>query len=87
MSPDPKRMIVDTDAPAGYETEEVSAAKEIALEVVSEAMEAVCDFGDMDAHPEGYPEPASMLDGLDLDAAEVAAIARDNAAKLLHLAS
>lgn len=61
MSPDPKRMIVDTDAPAGYETEEVSAAKEIALEVVSEAMEAVCDFGDMDAHPEGYPEGSDPI--------------------------
>ncbi|CAN5421292.1 amidohydrolase family protein [soil metagenome] len=38
-------------------------------------------------HPEGYPEPASMLDGIDLNAAEVAAIAHDNAAKLLHLGS
>lgn len=36
-------------------------------------------------HPEGYPEPASMLDGTDLSPAEVAAITRDNAAKLLHL--
>lgn len=38
-------------------------------------------------HPEGYPEPASMLDGMGLDAAELAAIAHDNAAKLLRLTS
>jgi hypothetical protein len=60
-----QKYALDVSSPAGYETGEVSAAKNAAYDVIEDALSLVCDYHDVDAHPEGFPDGSDPIDVAD----------------------